>query len=166
MTLSSARIARATARRDTAVPRSAAAAQHRQAPWLAAAALAASAFWAAAPARATVDVGVSVQISQPGVYGRIDIGRFPQPQVIVNQPVLVVPGPRPVQIAQPVYMWVPPGHRNNWHRHCGRYNACAVPVVFVEDAWYEQNVKHGKRGKADRGRHGPPPGKGPPGRRD
>ena len=33
------------------------------------------------------DVGVSVQISQPGVYGRIDIGRFPQPQVVVPQPV-------------------------------------------------------------------------------
>ena len=33
--------------------------------------------------------GVSVQISQPGVYGRIDIGRFPQPQVVVAAPVIV-----------------------------------------------------------------------------
>ena len=41
---------------------------------------------AAAPALAA-DVGVSVEISQPGVYGRIDIGRFPAPQVIVPQPV-------------------------------------------------------------------------------
>ena len=60
------------------------------------------------------DVGVSVEISQPGVYGRVDIGRFPQPQVIVPQPVLVG---RPVVVAQPVqpvYMWVPPGHRKNW----------------------------------------------------
>ena len=55
----------------------------------------------ALPARAT-DVGVSVQISQPGVYGRIDIGRFPQPQVVVAQPVVMVQ-PRYVAVApQPV----------------------------------------------------------------
>ncbi len=33
---------------------------------------------AGAPAQAT-DVGVSIGINQPGIYGRIDIGRFPQP---------------------------------------------------------------------------------------
>ena len=38
-----------------------------------------------------VDVGVSIQVAQPGVYGRIDIGRFPQPQVVVAQPVLIAP---------------------------------------------------------------------------
>jgi hypothetical protein len=97
-----------------------------------------------------VDVGVSVQISQPGVYGRIDIGNFPQPQVWVPQPVIVarptvvVPGP-PVQ---PVYMWVPPGHRKDWSKHCSRYNACGVPVYFVRDDWYESNVyPAGKGGK-------------------
>jgi hypothetical protein len=107
--------------------------------------------WAASPAQASVDVGVSVQISQPGVYGRIDIGRFPQPQVIVGQPVLVVPPPRPVQVVQPVYMWVPPGHRNNWGKHCQRYNACHVPVYFVQDGWYEKNVKPAKGKKGERG---------------
>ena len=44
---------------------------------------------AASPAMAA-DIGVSVQISQPGVYGRIDIGQFPQPQVWVPQPVLLL----------------------------------------------------------------------------
>ncbi len=40
------------------------------------------------------DVGVSIQFSQPGVYGRIDLGQYPQPpQVIVAQPVMVVPPP-------------------------------------------------------------------------
>ena len=95
---------------------------------------------AMAPALAT-DVGVSVSISQPGVYGRVDIGRFPQPQVVVAQPVIIV---RPVQVVQqpqPVYMWVPPGHRKNWRKHCGRYNACGVPVYFVQDGWYGQNVR-------------------------
>ena len=87
------------------------------------------------------DVGVSVSISQPGVYGRVDIGRFPQPQVVVAQPLIIV---RPVQVVeppQPVYMWVPPGHRKNWRKHCGRYNACGVPVYFVQDGWYGQNVR-------------------------
>jgi hypothetical protein len=90
-----------------------------------------------------VDVGVSVQISQPGVYGRIDIGRFPQPQVVVAQPVVIQ---RPAKVAaapQPVYLWVPPGHRKNWSKHCGRYNACGVPVYFVRDDWYDQNVQKG-----------------------
>ncbi len=99
---------------------------------------------AAAPAFAA-DVGVSVQISEPGVYGRIDIGRFPQPQVVVAQPILVQ---RPVQVVQrpePVYMWVPPGHRKNWKKHCREYNACGVPVYFVKDQWYEQKVRgHGR----------------------
>jgi hypothetical protein len=92
------------------------------------------------------DVGVSVQISQPGVYGRIDIGRFPQPQVVVAQPVIIT---RPVVVApappEPVYLWVPPGHRKDWRKHCGKYNACGVPVYFVRDDWYDRKVKpHGK----------------------
>ena len=92
---------------------------------------------------AAADVGVSVHISQPGVYGRIDIGRFPQPQVVLAQPVIMV---RPVVVHQAppppsVYMWVPPGHRKNWRRHCGQYNACGVPVYFVQDQWYGEHVQ-------------------------
>jgi hypothetical protein len=109
------------------------------------------------------EVGVSVQISQPGVYGRIDIGRFPQPQLVVAQPVVIT---RPVvvvqQAPQPVYMWVPPGHRKNWRKHCGAYNACGVPVYFVQDQWYGQHVDpkgkgHGKGHDKD---HGKGQGKG------
>lgn len=92
-----------------------------------------------------VDVGVSVQISQPGVYGRIDIGRFPQPQVYVAQPVIVHAPRGYASPVQPVYMWVPPGHRKNWRKHCGSYGACGVPVAFVRDDWYEHEVRpHGK----------------------
>jgi hypothetical protein len=111
------------------------------------------------------DVGVSVQISQPGVYGRIDIGRFPQPQVVVAQPVIIQ---RPVYVQQaqvqpqiyrapdPIYMWVPPGHRKNWRKHCGQYNACGVPVYFVRDDWYDRKVRdHGHDHDHDDG-----PGKG------
>jgi hypothetical protein len=99
---------------------------------------------AAASAAGAADVGVSVQISQPGVYGRIDIGRFPQPQVIVPQPVIVAAPPvvvaQPAQPAQPVYVWVPPGHRKNWSKHCHEYNACGVPVYFVRHDWYRDHV--------------------------
>ena len=94
--------------------------------------LAAVAFSASA-----ADVGVSVSISQPGAYGRIDIGRFPQPDVIVTQPVVIQ---RPVRVVQPVYMWVPPGHQKHWSRHCHEYNACGTPVYFVKDNWYQQHV--------------------------
>lgn len=93
----------------------------------------------AMPASAGVDVGVSIGISQPGVYGRIDIGRFPVPHLVLPQPVWV----RPVHVRRPppVYMWVPPGHQKNWRRHCGRYDACGVPVYFVRDDWYRQQIR-------------------------
>ncbi len=90
------------------------------------------------------EVGVTIEVSQPGVYGRIDIGRFPQPRVIVPQPIIIAAPPVVVQ-PQPVYLWVPPGHRKDWRRHCGRYNACGVPVYFVRHDWYDQNV----RGRGD-----------------
>jgi hypothetical protein len=107
------------------------------------------------------DVGVSISISQPGVYGRIDIGRFPQPVVVAPQPVVIVPPPRQVVVApQPVYMWVPPGHQKNWRKHCARYGACGVPVYFVQDGWYQQHVHKGP-GREHPGKgHGHGKGKG------
>jgi hypothetical protein len=97
------------------------------------------------------DVGVSVQISQPGVYGRVDIGRFPQPQVVVAQPVLITRPPVMVVQPEPVYLWVPPGHRKNWRKHCGAYGACGVPVYFVQQSWYQQNVYDGRHEPHGRG---------------
>lgn len=90
---------------------------------------------AALPAQAA-DVGVSIGFSQPGVYGRVDIGRYPQPMLIAPQPVYVG---RPVY-REPVYLWVPPDHRRDWRRHCRDYGACGAPVYFVQDNWYRQNV--------------------------
>ena len=85
----------------------------------------------------SADAGVSVQIGQPGFYGRIDVGGFPAPQVIYPQPVLIQPVPVGI-VQQPIYLHVPPGHAKHWNKHCGQYNACGQPVYFVQDAWYQQ----------------------------
>jgi hypothetical protein len=143
--------------------------------FFAAAALAGAAWHAPASA---AEVGVSVQISQPGVYGRVDIGRVPQPpQVVLPQPVIIAPPPPPrVVVAhplprpEPVYMWVPPGHRKDWRRHCAKYNACGVPVYFVRHDWYDRHVHPRDRGRGgkgdrrdddDRGRRDGRDGRGP-----
>jgi len=104
-------------------------------------------FVAASLPTQAADVGVSVQISQPGIYGRIDIGQFPQPVLVVNQPIIVQRPVYVVQQPQPVYMWVPPGHRKKWSKHCGEYNACGVPVYFVQDRWYDSHVRPGHGGE-------------------
>ncbi|MBP6775818.1 MAG: hypothetical protein KA151_01060 [Piscinibacter sp.] len=102
------------------------------------------------PALAATSVGVSVSVVQPGIYGRIDIGGFPQPAVIYPQPVVYAPPPVAV-VHQPVYLYVPPGHQKHWGKHCGRYNACGVPVYFVQETWvrerYEGEKHHGKGSK-------------------
>jgi hypothetical protein len=112
-------------------------------------------------AASATDVGISVRISQPGVYGRVDIGRFPQPQVWLPQPVWVTQPVVVVQQPPPVYLWVPLGHRKHWSKHCGRYGACGHPVYFVRDDWYGQHVRpiryqgHGTHGDRWRGeQHG------------
>ncbi len=104
------------------------------------------------------DVGVSVQFSQPGLYGRIDLGQYPQPQGVVPQPVLVAPPQPAYPPPEPVYLWVPPGHRKHWEKHCHEYHACGHPVYFVDDDWYQKHVMaRGPQGRddADEGRkHG------------
>lgn len=81
------------------------------------------------------DIGVSVSVGQPGFYGRIDIGSFPQPQLVYPEPVVIQRVPVAV-VRQPIYLHVPPGHVKNWRKHCGRYNACRQPVYFVQENWY------------------------------
>jgi hypothetical protein len=86
----------------------------------------------ATPARAA-DVGVSVSVGQPGFYGRLDMGDYPEPQLLYRQPRMIQRGPsgRP-----PVYMHVPPTHARNWRMHCAAYNACDERVYFVREGWY------------------------------
>lgn len=106
------------------------------------------------------DVGVSIQVGQPGFYGRIDIGNVPQPpQVIYTKPVII----ERVAVVEPapLYLHVPPGHAKNWHKHCKHYHACDRQVYFVNSNWYN-NVyvphyrdSHGQvHGHEDHGKHG------------
>jgi hypothetical protein len=104
---------------------------------------------AVAPAHATTNVGVSVGIHQPGVYGRIEIGNLPPPVVVYPQPVVIAPTPVAVY-QRPIYLYVPPGHQKHWSKHCGRYGACGQPVYFVQETWVREHY----RDRDDDDRHG------------
>lgn len=108
-------------------------------------------------AASAADLGVSVNISEPGFYGRIDIGRVPAPVLIYSQPVIIEQ--RPVNVMrQPIYLHVPPGHEKKWDKHCSRYNACGQPVFFVQDGWYRDvyapRYDDGDSGRRDDRREG------------
>lgn len=108
---------------------------------------------ASAPSLAS-DVGVSIRIGEPGFYGRIDIGGYPQPQVIYRQPRVMY---RAALERPPIYMHVPPGHAKNWRKHCRAYNACNERVYFVRNEWYDREyVPHYQQRRQQRGddRHG------------
>lgn len=88
---------------------------------------------AASPAHAA-DVGVSISIGQPGFYGRIDIGDYPQPRLMYREPRVIYRE----AAREPIYLHVPPGHAKNWRKYCRKYDACGERVYFVQDTWYNQ----------------------------
>jgi hypothetical protein len=93
---------------------------------------------------AGTNVGVSIGINQPGVYGRINIGDMPPPVVVYPQPVVIAPAPV-AMYQQPIYLYVPPDHQANWGRYCGRYAACGQPVYFVHENWVREQAQRGYR---------------------
>jgi hypothetical protein len=97
------------------------------------------------------NVGISIGINQPGVYGRINIGDVPRPALVLPQPV-IISSPRVVVEREPIYLYVPPTHQQNWRRYCGRYSACGQPVYFVQDRWVRERYSQEHPGW-DRGRH-------------
>lgn len=88
----------------------------------------------------------------PGVYGRVAVGGYVQaPQVYYSQPVIAVDDgdgavveeyvePAYVSAQPPVYLWVPEYQRTHWTQYCRDYNTYGVPVYFVDDRWYQDNV--------------------------
>ncbi|GAC1606081.1 MAG: hypothetical protein NVS3B2_13160 [Ramlibacter sp.] len=67
---------------------------------------------------------------RPGVYGRIEVTRAAPPPVIYASPVVASGAVLPARV-KPVYLYVPPGQVRKWSRHCGKYQACDLPVYFV-----------------------------------
>ncbi len=117
--------------------------------------LCASALWSLMlPVSAQTQVGISIGIHQPGVYGRIDIGNFPPPPVVYPHPMVITPSPV-AMYQKPIYLYVPPGQANQWDKHCSRYNACGQPVYFVQEDWvrerYEESHRSPGREKPGRG---------------
>ena len=103
------------------------------------------------PVSAQPSVGVSIGINQPGVYGRINIGTYPEPQLVNAQPVVIVPAPVVVQ-RRPIYLYVPTEHQRDWRHHCARYSACNQPVYFVQENWVRERYEHEHPGW-NQGRH-------------
>ncbi|MDE2296406.1 MAG: hypothetical protein KGL36_13260 [Gammaproteobacteria bacterium] len=90
----------------------------------------------AAPAAFAGNVGFSISFNQPGLYGQINLGNVPAPQLIYSQPVLVAPPPYAAPALPPMYLHVPPGYERDWREHCAEFHACDRPVYFVRDRWY------------------------------
>lgn len=117
------------------------------------------------------NVGISINIGQPGFYGHIDIGDFSRPQLIYQQPRVMY---RSAMHRPPIYLHVPPGHAKDWRRHCREYNACNERVYFVRDDWYRNEYvpryqeRHAVRhdGRRDDRRDGPDNGRRDDSRRD
>lgn len=106
-----------------------------------------------ASAAIAADIGVSVSVGQPGFYGQIEIGDYPQPQLLYRQPIYIDAYGRG---RPPIYMHVPPGHAKHWSKHCREYNACGERVYFVQDKWYQREYvpRHRERhGRPPQGRH-------------
>ena len=53
---------------------------------------------------------------------------------------------------------MPPTHYNNWSRYCGRYDAGAQPVVFVQDQWVRE--RHAQNHAGPPGHRDGHPGRG------
>ena len=114
--------------------------------------IAASALLLAAGA-AQAQVGVSLSINQPGVYGQINIGNGPPPVTVMPQPMIIQPSPV-AMAAPPVYLYVPPEHQRDWRHYCGHYNACDKRVMFVHEDWVRDRWEHEHHEHHDHDEHG------------
>lgn len=100
---------------------------------------------------------ISVEIAQPGVYGRIVVGDA-RPAVVYREPI-IIREERYARVRRPIYLHVPPGHQRNWSRHCHRYSACGQPVYFVQESWVRQHHARRRHVRPDDRRHAQPPRK-------
>jgi hypothetical protein len=95
---------------------------------------------------ADAQVGITIQLGQPGYYGPVQPYGIGPNQLLYPQPRIIQPGYRAWdsgRTVQPIYLRVPPGHAKNWGKYCQRYGSCNRPVYFVRDSWY--NDTYGQR---------------------
>ena len=90
------------------------------------------------------NVTVGAPLTQ-GVYGQIVLGNATVPPPVYSSAPVIIQ--RTATVYDPLYLYVPPGHRKNWSKHCARYNACSQPVYFVQEP-------PPRRGNPHRGPHG------------
>ncbi len=109
-----------------------------------------------APQAQAADVGISLSVVQPGVYGRIDIGPQYRPELVYAEPVWIERPSRVYRVPPPVYLYAPPHHVHDWRRYCSRYGACGQPVLFIEERWVQDWHEHRgwERGHGHGHRHG------------
>lgn len=110
---------------------------------------------AALPSSAAPNIGVSIGINAPGQYGRIDINNYPQPVLVLPQPIVYAPAPQ-AAYQRAIYLYVPPAHRANWGRYCASYRACGQPVYFVQEDWVRREYQR----EHDQRRASPPRDRG------
>jgi hypothetical protein len=100
--------------------------------------LAVAALVTAYPEAFAADVGMAKEIGQASYYGRLDITGDAYPEVIDRQPIVAAPTGPETEYRHPIYLRVRPGHIKYWRKHCGEYDACREPVLFVRDDWYQR----------------------------
>ena len=111
---------------------------------------------AVSSASAGVSVGVSIDINQPGVYGRVTLGTGPVPMLVNPEPVIIAPAPVAMQMA-PIYLYVPLEHQRHWAKYCARYHACGQRVFFVQEKWVKDRYQQHQRDvERDRREHRQP----------
>ena len=70
-------------------------------------------------------------------FGRLDMSGFASPQLVNPKPVVADPAARGAA-ATPQVFHVRPGDERRWQATCKAYDGCAVPALFVTEAWFQQ----------------------------
>ncbi len=94
-----------------------------------------------APALAA-NVGISLTAGQPGYH------RIAMMPAIRTVYLSRCDRPGPGCRASAIDLHVSHKDAKDWRKHCKKYNACAQPVYFVSESWYNRRIRKG-HGKGD-----------------
>jgi hypothetical protein len=94
---------------------------------------------------------VTLTLGEPDYYGPVEIDEYyGEPRLIFREPIVLN---QETRTGRPLYLHVPPGHAQDWKKHCKHYDACDQPAYFVENSWYQDTYvptyreHHGNKGK-------------------